>query len=105
TIGSHEPVLRIADGDTVITTTVDSAGRDAADQQVTARGNPQTGPFYIEGAEEGDTLVVHFDRLWPNRSLGRSRISLAPNVVDPSYVWKLVADLPMSEWQVDRERG
>ena len=22
--------------------------------------NPQTGPFYVEGAEPGDTLVVHF---------------------------------------------
>jgi acetamidase/formamidase len=105
TIGSHEPVLRIADADTVITTTVDSGGRDAADQQVTMGGNPQTGPFSIEGAEVGDTLAVHFDRLWPNRTLGRCASRLAPNVVDPQYVCALPSDNPMSEWEVDRERG
>ena len=57
-LGSYEPVLRIADGDTVITTTVDNAGRDASDQQATPGGNPQTGPFYIVDAEPGDTLAV-----------------------------------------------
>ncbi len=25
--------------------------------------NPQTGPFYVEGAEPGDTLVVHIDKI------------------------------------------
>jgi amidase len=105
TIGSHEPVLRIADGDTVITTTVDSGGRDARDEPVTPGGNPQTGPFYVEGAEEGDTLVVHFDRLWPNRVLGRSCMVLAPNVVEPGYVRALPSEHPMSEWEVDLERG
>ncbi len=25
--------------------------------------NPQTGPFYVEGAEPGDTLVVHIEKL------------------------------------------
>ena len=34
TIGSHKPVLRIADGDTVITATVDALGQDAAGQQI-----------------------------------------------------------------------
>jgi amidase len=105
TIGSHEPVLRIADGDTVITSTVDSGGRDARDEQVTPGGNPQTGPFFVEGAEEGDTLAVYFDRLWPNRVLGRSAMVLAPNVVDPAYVRVLPTEHPMSEWEVDLERG
>ncbi|RJS88343.1 acetamidase, partial [Candidatus Bathyarchaeota archaeon] len=45
--GTYTPVLRISDGDTVITSTVDNAGRDAADRQVTRPGNPLTGPFYI----------------------------------------------------------
>ena len=30
-IGSHEPVLRINDGDTVVTNTVDAWGKDASD--------------------------------------------------------------------------
>jgi hypothetical protein len=50
TIGSHEPVLCIADGDTVVTTTADAWGADAHREQVAARPNPQTGPFYVEGA-------------------------------------------------------
>ncbi|WP_427887527.1 acetamidase/formamidase family protein [Kribbella sp. GL6] len=34
--------------------------------------NPQTGPFYVEGAEPGDTLVLHFVELTPARSWGAS---------------------------------
>src|SRR5919202_1853813 len=105
TLGSHEPVLRIADGDTVVTTTVDALGYDVDGQQVAPHGNPQTGPFYIEGAEEGDTLAVHFDRLWPNRTRGTSSAVLAPNVVDPWYVRELPRENPYSEWEVDLERG
>ena len=36
-IGAHEPVLHIDSGDTVFTTTVDNAGYDATDTQVTPR--------------------------------------------------------------------
>jgi len=39
TIGSHDPVLHIAAGDTVRTTTVDAAGRDAHGAQITPGGN------------------------------------------------------------------
>jgi acetamidase/formamidase len=34
--------------------------------------NPQTGPFYVEGAEPGDTLVLHFVALEPARDWGAS---------------------------------
>jgi hypothetical protein len=34
--------------------------------------NPQTGPFYVEGAEPGDTLALHFVELTPARSWGAS---------------------------------
>src|SRR5207247_1564481 len=80
--GAHEPGLRIADGDTVITTTIDAAGRDARNERVSEGGNPQTGPFYVEGAEPGDTLVFRIDRLEPNRDHGITGTVLAPNVVD-----------------------
>lgn len=89
TLGTHPPVLHIADGDTVITTTVDSGGHDADGRQVTEGGNPQTGPFYVDGAEPGDTLVLHLDRLAPNRPSGYSATVLAPNVVDPEHVREL----------------
>jgi amidase len=103
-IGSHQPVLRSNPGDTVITTTVDAFGNDASDTPVTPRGNPQTGPFYVVGAEPGDTLVVQLDRITPSRAIGYTRSVVAANVVDPSYV----GDLPesvMAEWRVDNEQG
>ncbi len=34
--------------------------------------NPQSGPFYVEGAEPGDTLALHFVELTPARSWGAS---------------------------------
>jgi acetamidase/formamidase len=105
TIGSHEPVLRIDDGDTVVTTTVDARGRDANEETVAGRSNPQTGPFYVEGAEVGDTLAVRFDSLRPNRPRGWSATRLAPNVVDPGYVRELPSEAPLAEWAVDVEAG
>ena len=86
TMGSHPPALRIAPGDTVVTTTVDSIGQDANGEPVTPGFNPMTGPFLVEGAEPGDTLVVRLDRLAPNRPTGVSASVLAPSVVDPGFV-------------------
>jgi amidase len=106
-IGSHEPVLQVNDGDTVVTTTVDAFGKDAADSPITPRGNPQTGPFYILSAEPGDTLAVHLDRISPSRTIGYTESVVAANVVDPSYVHELPRRIPgreLARWQVDNER-
>ena len=103
-IGSHEPVLQIGDGDTVVTTTVDAMGKDATDTQVTPGGNPQTGPFYVTGAEPGDTLVVQLDRISPSRTIGYTSTVVASNVVDPSYVREL-PERDLAEWHVNYERG
>jgi acetamidase/formamidase len=104
TIGSHEPVLRVGDGDSVITTTVDAMGKDASDTQVTSRGNPQTGPFYVENAEPGDTLVVRLDRISPNRVTGYTRSAVARNVVDPSYASSLPEN-QWAEWRIDNHQS
>ena len=46
---------------------------DLASEKVNlAEVNPQTGPFYVEGAEPGDTLVIHIVDLTPARSWGAS---------------------------------
>lgn len=107
TIGWHDPVLTIAPGDTVVTTCVDARGLDANDQPVTPRGNPMTGPFYIEGAEPGDMLVVRLERLHPNRLRGWSGVLLAPGVVDPDDVGKLAqaGGHVVWDWEVDAEAG
>ena len=105
TMGSHAPVLHIVRGDTVITTTVDAWGLDADERKATEGGNPMTGPFYIEGAEVGDTLVVHLDRLTLSRSTGWGRSRLAPNVLDPHVVSELPAQSDQIHWRLDLEKG
>ena len=105
TLGPHEPVLRVNDGDTIVTTTVDARGRDHRREQATERGNPQTGPFYVEGAEPGDTLVVELEQIQPNRTYGFCDSSVAPNVVDPGYVRSLPPEPPLAEWEVDTAAG
>ncbi|HEY6836482.1 MAG TPA: acetamidase/formamidase family protein [Gaiellaceae bacterium] len=85
-IGSHEPALHVASGDTVRTWCVDSSGYDRNGEDLTDGGNPMTGPFHVEGAERGDTLAVRLDRVRPNRARGVSGARIAPNVLDPEFV-------------------
>lgn len=105
TIGSHAPVLHLAPGDTVITTTVDAWGMDETEKKVTDGPNPMTGPFYIDGAEPGDTLVVQLDRLIPSRVTGWGRPGLAQNVVDPVVVPLLPGRDELVYWDVDVAAG
>jgi amidase len=108
TIGSHLPVLSVDPGDTVVTTTVDAAGRDARGSLVASPGNPQTGPFFVTGAEPGDALEVRFNRIWPNRDRAIAGTSIAPRVLDPEYLRELPPAPPegiTAEWHVDTERG
>ena len=105
TIGWHEPVLELAPGDSVATTTVDARGQDRCGEKVAARGNPMTGPFYVKGAEEGDTFVVRFDRLYPNRDWGWTGRRIAPNVLDPGFATGIAPDDEPLRWAVDLEAG
>jgi amidase len=105
-IGSHEPVLRVASGDAIRTWCVDSGGFGPDGEDITDGGNPQTGPFYVGGAEPGDALSVRFDRIRPNRMRGVTGALVAPHVVDPGFVREL--DYGAREevwWELDLERG
>jgi amidase len=97
-------VLRIADGDTVVTTTIDADGITAQNEHVAPNRNPLTGPFYLEDAERGDTLALHLDYLYPNRDWGRSGTAIAANVVDPGYVPEL-PERGRADWRIDRANG
>ncbi len=103
-IGSHEPVLRVESCDTIRTWTVDSSGYDHDGDDRTDGGNPQTGPFYLEGAGPGDTLRVRFDSIRPNRARGVSGAFVAPNVVDPHFVPQLGQD-GEDWWILDLDAG
>lgn len=89
TLGSHPPVFTLADGDTLITETLDAHGFDREGRLVASDPNPMTGPFFIEGAEPGDTLAVTIARISMVRATGWTRAGLAANVVDPGAVSRL----------------
>jgi len=104
--GAHKPALSIKPGDHVITQTIDAGGRDSAGTQRGRGPNPETGPFYIEGAEPGDTLVVHLLRLETNRATGYSASLLAPYTADPDFLRREASrDLKQATWQIDKQKG
>ncbi len=99
TFGHANPVLkRIKPGDVVITKTVDSSGRDFTGKVAHPDpGNPLTGPFFIEGAEPGDAVEVHFRRIRLNRNWGYSSyrlglMSLTPESVEHLFPAEYKAD-------------
>ena len=98
TIGSHAPVLFIEPGDHVLTTTIDAGGKDSNGVQVTPPGNPMTGPFYIKGAEPGDTLVLQLERITPTARVGWSSRGVAANIVDPEFIPELAMPAPDDPW-------
>lgn len=79
TFGGVAPIRRVKPGTVLRLWTEDAFGGklrssvDLASASLTMPFvNPQTGPFYVEGAEPGDTLVLHFAELTPARSWGAS---------------------------------
>jgi len=65
----NPPALTIQSGETVSVETEDAfSGQvrkegDKRDKQKMPYGNPQSGPIYIDGAEKGDTLAVHIEKI------------------------------------------
>ena len=103
---AHEPALRIKPGDRVVTKTIDARGYDAANDQVGARPNPQTGPFFVEGAEPGDVLVVRFEKIEPSRATAWSSSVLAPYAADPAFLrYEGEREQTTETWNIDKAAG
>ena len=85
-------LLRIKPGEVVATKTLDSSGHDDHGEARAERGNPLTGPFYVEGAEQGDALLVHLRKLQMNRNWGYSCYHLGPVAVTPEFARTLAPD-------------
>ena len=70
--------------------------------------NPQTGPFYIEGAEPGDTLAVHFISIELARDWGASTTVPFFGALTGTHATALLHD-PLPEliwmWHFDRSAG
>lgn len=104
--GAHPPALRIKPGDRVITKTIDAGGVDWNGKTVAPGPNPQTGPFFIEGAEPGDMLVVSIEKIELNRTTAYSGGALAPYSVDPaSLLARTERQAPRANWLLDKARG
>jgi amidase len=101
-----EPALHINPGDTVKTWSVDAGGTDPNGVRRTSGGNPLTGPFYVEGAMPGDTLVVHFNHLRLNRDTAISSPLIVNSALNPGYIeQRKNVEGYDADWKLDREGG
>lgn len=102
--GATEPALHINPSDTVQTKCVDAGGVDEKGEHRSQGGNPLTGPFYVEGAVPGDTLIVHLNRVRLNRDTAVIyNDTVVGSALDPYYFrdLKRLKDFD-SSWKLDR---
>ncbi len=112
---AHPVAARIKPGDTVKTKTRDASNDvfSASDTTVMSKldlsaVNPQTGPFYVEGAEPGDTLVVHIDKISLNRDFGWGASIPYFGALAPEYKTAMITD-PVPDklfvWHLDKDKN
>jgi acetamidase/formamidase len=101
---AEPPVLRIFPGDVVNTRTIDPTGRDS---KIPRRGgDANTGPFFIEGALPGDTLVVKILKLRTNKTTARQGSRFNQHAVTTAYAVAAKYDPSFSgEWTLDPDKN
>ena len=112
TFGGGEPVQQVRPGTTVRTWTRDcfagavSSTRDLVSQVCDPRYlNPQTGPFFVEGAEPGDTIAVHFVSIEPREKRGfSSTVPLFGALTATTSTAMLHPALPEKTWVYELDR-
>src|SRR5215469_17106972 len=115
TFGGAPPVARVVPGTILELFTEDCfAGRVRGVDDLVSRVvefpfvNPQTGPFFVEGAEPGDTIALHFISIEPSRDWAASTtIPLFGSLTSTPRTPTLQDPLPEIVWmyEVDaRER-
>jgi amidase len=112
---AHSPVAHIKPGDTVSTNTRDASNDAFAPTDKTlapkldlTKVNPQTGPFYIDGAEPGDTLVVHIDKIDLNREWGWGGSIPYFGAMAPEYKTAMITPAAPDHlfiWHLDKNRN
>ena len=103
---STPPALRIWPGDIVRTKTVDAGGVDEKGKTRVLGGNPQTGPFYVEGAMPGDVIAVHLRRLRLNRPTAISDDGLVDRAITGDYAAEHKDnDFKSVVWKLDLDKG
>lgn len=96
-------VARLHSGDTIEANTLDCFGdaiRRPGDTLAMAKGdNPLTGPFYVEGAEPGDTLAIRFVSLEVNGKQGIGALAPGFGALNPTdFTPMLNKPLPERIW-------
>ena len=112
TFGGVAPVTRIRPGDAVALWTEDCyAGNVRGPDDLVSKVcefpflNPQTGPFYVEGASVGDTLAVHFVSIEPSRDYASSTtVPLFGALTSTHETATLQDPLPEVVWMYDIDR-
>jgi acetamidase/formamidase len=103
---AHPPALHVKPGDRVVTKTIDAAGVDWNGKTVSQSPNPQTGPFYVDGAEPGDTLVVTFNKIETNRASAWSGSLLSPYATTPMAITtRTDREAKRLQWTIDKAKG
>jgi len=106
TFGGAAPVARIRPPAILEVFTEDAfAGRVRSERDLVTEVcefpyvNPQTGPFYIDGAEPGDTVAVHFISIEPARDWGASTTIPLFGALTGTHLTALLNDpLPELVW-------
>jgi amidase len=106
TYSAAEPAnLHIFPGDTVNTRTMDAA-RDTNIIRHGTGGDANIGPFYIEGALPGDTLVVHFTKIRTNKPVGRQGSRFNQHAVTQAYALSAQYDPAFNgSWNQDPDKN
>ena len=112
TFGGCPPVMRIRPGDVLDLFTEDAFGgrirsvTDLPSRTITYPFiNPQTGPFYVDGAEPGDTLAIHLIDVRPARDWAVSTtVPLFGALTGTKYTATLQPALPERTWLYDVDR-
>lgn len=101
----REPVLVIRPGDRVSTSTLDSGGVDRDGKTRALYGNPQTGPFFVAGAQPGDVLAVRIRKLRLNRDYAESLDGFVGRAMTPGMATRSGKPGARVRWCLDRENG
>ena len=113
TFGGAAPLRRIEPGTALRLWSEDAfcgvlqSTKDLSSEKVDLRFvNPQTGPFYVTGAEPGDTLALHFVSMEPARDWGASAaIPFFGGLTSTDRVATLQEPLPDTTWIYDVDRS
>ena len=113
TFGGVDPVRKVAPGTVLELWTEDAfSGAIRGPEDIPTKAlnfpfvNPQTGPFFVEGAEPGDTLAVHFISIEPSRDWAASTtVPLFGALTSTTHTPGLQDPLPEVVWIYEVDRG